>query len=243
MLYSDELETAPVFLQIADILQTEIDNGKFQPGELLPSEAALCKRFKNNRYTIRKSLNRLVQIGLILPQKGIGYLINKKPLEFHYQVTSVTRYSNLIKAMGRVPRAKIMDQRKIKPAHVIADHLKLEGESEVYKLEIVRYAGETPTTWSETYLPASVFPGLLNKTMAFTSLYAMFEQHYGIIPKRMQSTFQAVIPTAREAFHLDISVGTPLIQIESVVCDQWGQPIELTYARYRGDICRVSIEF
>lgn len=59
----------------------------------------------------------------------------------------------------------------------------------------------------------------------------------------MHSTFQAVILTAREAFHLDISVGTPLIQIESVVCDQWGQSIELTYARYRGDICRVSIAF
>ena len=46
-----------------------------------------------------------------------------------------------------------------------------------------------------------------------------------------------------EAIHLKIAEATAFIQIKSVVCNQYRQRIELTFAKYRGDICSVSIDF
>lgn len=228
---------------ISDMLRKEIENGKYEKGERMPSESSLCRRFQTNRYTIRQSLDRLVQIGLIRPQKGVGYFVSEKPLDLRYEVTPGTRYSEIIRKHGRKPKAMLVSKQQCIPSENAAEFLHLTAHEEAYKLEIVRFADDIPLTWSETWLPVKLFPDFLRQTDNFQSLYTIFEQAYGIYPERMHSTFQSNFSTAREASFLQISANTPLLQIESVMCDQSKRPVEYTIAKYRGDLCRVSVQF
>ncbi len=53
-------------------LKSEITEGTYEHGELLPSENQLCKRFNVERITVRKALDLLVKDGLVEKFPGVG---------------------------------------------------------------------------------------------------------------------------------------------------------------------------
>ena len=50
---------------IAKDLANKIKFQQYQPGDLLPSESALCELYGTARGTIRKALDQLTELGLI----------------------------------------------------------------------------------------------------------------------------------------------------------------------------------
>src|SRR5207247_11156478 len=58
----------PRYLQIADAIRQDLRG----EGERIPSEHALCKRFKVSRPTIRQALDVLVEEGLLYRHAGRG---------------------------------------------------------------------------------------------------------------------------------------------------------------------------
>lgn len=243
MRQKSDLQDVPArYLEIADILHHEIVNGSYTLHERLPSEAQLCSRFRENRYTIRQALDVLLHKGVIRSHQGKGHYVCEKPLNLQYTITPNTRFSNEITLMGCTPKAKLLKQEKLIPPEEIAAALKLDPLDEVYRLEILRYADSIPLAWNVTWLPDKFFPDLLNHTRCLGSLYAMLENVYGMQLHRILSTFQAAYPTALEASYLKIPPNANLLHIESVMRDSEMRLVEFTSAKYRGDLCRVSIE-
>lgn len=62
----------PRHRQIYQELLREIQNGTYRPGDRLPSEAALCKRFDTSRITVAKSIHQLQSEGLVSRIPGSG---------------------------------------------------------------------------------------------------------------------------------------------------------------------------
>ena len=67
-----ETVKTPRYAEIADVLRAEIANGGFPVGDLLPSEAALCKRFDVSRFTVREALRLLQADGMVSRIQGAG---------------------------------------------------------------------------------------------------------------------------------------------------------------------------
>ncbi|MDF2958765.1 MAG: GntR family transcriptional regulator [Paenibacillus sp.] len=236
-------EATPRYVEIADILQAEIEKGRYRSGEKFSSESELCKRFRENRYTVRQALDLLVHTGVIRSHQGKGYYVCEKPLDIQYTITPAMRFSHVIRLLGCKPSAKLLDQEKLVPPEAVRKALELEEGEEAFRLEILRYADGIPLTWNVTWMPVKFFPELLDHTEALNSLYTLLEEVYDVQLERIWSTFQATYPTAREARYLQISPNTNLLHIESVMRDGKQRLVEYTSAKYRGDLCRVSIQF
>ena len=56
--------------EIAAVLKREILMGQYRPGERLPSERDLSKRFETSRGTVREALKKLEQLGIASIQLG-----------------------------------------------------------------------------------------------------------------------------------------------------------------------------
>lgn len=236
-------ERIPRHVLIADMLQSEIDEGKYGIGEKLPSEAELCRRFRENRYTVRQALDLLVNTGVVRAHQGKGHYVCEKPLDIQYTITPGMRFSDVISGLGCKPGARLFRREVVVPPASIAAHLLLaEGEG-AYRLEILRLADGIPISWNVTWLPERHFPDLLAHLEPFSSLYALLNEKYDIRLQRIWSTLQTTYPNAHEALNLQIPPNTNLLHIESVMRDQHGRPIEYTSAKYRGDLCKVSIHF
>ena len=58
--------------EISDWIRAEIDAGSIRPGDRLPSESELCRRFGVSRTSVRLAIANLSREGLLESQKGIG---------------------------------------------------------------------------------------------------------------------------------------------------------------------------
>jgi DNA-binding LacI/PurR family transcriptional regulator len=66
----------PVYQQIKDILKEEIKQGKYKPGDALPSVNQLAKSFSTSRNTSVKAVNDLMHEGIVHTVQGKGTLVN-----------------------------------------------------------------------------------------------------------------------------------------------------------------------
>ncbi len=65
----------PLYKQVSESLLRDIQNGKYRPGQKLPSETALVQRFETSRITIGRALRELKQLGLIAGVAGSGNFV------------------------------------------------------------------------------------------------------------------------------------------------------------------------
>ncbi len=69
----------PLYKQVYDLLKKDIQNGKYKGGDLLPSERDLSSRFDVDRITVRRSLEMLVNDGLVEKIAGLGTRVKEFP--------------------------------------------------------------------------------------------------------------------------------------------------------------------
>jgi DNA-binding GntR family transcriptional regulator len=73
-----ERGTLPQYRRIAAELRAGIERGELQPGDALPSEAALMRRYGVSRGTARQALADLEGAGLIESQHGRGRYVRHR---------------------------------------------------------------------------------------------------------------------------------------------------------------------
>ena len=67
----------PVYQTIYMHLRDQIVNGELLPGQILPSENELCRRFSTTRETVRRGLTQLTQEGLVYSRPKRGYFVSE----------------------------------------------------------------------------------------------------------------------------------------------------------------------
>ncbi|WP_108257976.1 GntR family transcriptional regulator [Mangrovicoccus ximenensis] len=65
---------------IAEELKAEILAGRYRPGEKLPTETDLARRFGVNRHTLRRAVAALAEAGLVRSQRGSGIFVKPRPI-------------------------------------------------------------------------------------------------------------------------------------------------------------------
>lgn len=65
--------------EIAEQLKELITDGKYAPGQKLPSEAELCRVFDASRLSVRSALGRLAAQGLVQTYRGRGSFVCEAP--------------------------------------------------------------------------------------------------------------------------------------------------------------------
>lgn len=95
---------------IHSALQDEILNGQLQPGQPLPTEAELVKRFGVTRHTVREAMRVLEQTGLV--QRGLGRRL----------YVTLPKYKQLA---PRASRALLMQKVSFRELWEVAMHLEV----------------------------------------------------------------------------------------------------------------------
>jgi GntR family transcriptional regulator len=75
-----KVDKTPLYLQARQYLLSLVEDGTFQPGEQLPSEADLAVQLGISRPTLREALHNLEQEGLIVRRHGVGTFVSRRTL-------------------------------------------------------------------------------------------------------------------------------------------------------------------
>jgi DNA-binding GntR family transcriptional regulator len=77
----DPDDSRPPFIQLADALRAEIQDGTLGPGSQLPSYSALSADYGVAPNTVKSALAELRQEGLIVSRQGKGSFVRTQALE------------------------------------------------------------------------------------------------------------------------------------------------------------------
>ncbi len=83
----DKTNIKPVYLQLEDKLKTAIITGEIKPGEKMPSENSLSRKYGIHRHTARKTLKLLAESGVIVSEPGRGWFV-KEGISSHLAITA-----------------------------------------------------------------------------------------------------------------------------------------------------------
>jgi GntR family transcriptional regulator len=102
-----ELIKGALHTQLADAIRDGIRDGKWQPGDMLPSEAALKAEYGVSPTTVRRALATLVTEGLIVVRNGKGSFVS----DVYNQPAATIDRAHTTKAPALIPTGEAMQYR------------------------------------------------------------------------------------------------------------------------------------
>jgi len=238
----DKGSPVPLYYQLKEILQHELESGHWQPGQQIPSEAQLCEAFGISRTVVRQALRELEYHGLLYREQGKGTFVAEPKISESLMQDLSGFYEDMV-AKGLAPVTKVLRQEVQPAGRKAARYLQIQPGDKVILIERVRsVAGGESIVLVTTYLPYHVCPDLVHEDLSTQSLYALLENEYGLQLSHGRRTIEAVAANQYEAQCLGVKEGAPLILLDSVSYLSDGRPIEYFHAVHRGDRSRFEVE-
>jgi GntR family transcriptional regulator len=218
---------APLYLQIKALLEDRLDAREWRPGEAIPSEIELARRFGVSQGTARKAVDALAADNLVVRRQGKGTFVATHTEER----TSLFRFLRIRSNAGEdiAPTSRLLDVRRAKAAADIARLLGLKlGDPVLVLRRVLEYDGE-PVVLDEITLPAVLFKGLTKARYdAYRgSMYAFFESQFGVRMLKAQEKIRAVPADPGTAAILGVIPGTPLLAVDRVTLTYGDRPVEV----------------
>ena len=224
----------PIYLQIAQTIESRIRAGDLTVGERVPSERALADEIGTSRMTARQALQHLVSKGLLETRNGLGTFVGEPRLET--QLSTLVGFTEEMARSGHVASSLVLFAETAAPSVEAATALKLTGRAHVHRLVRVRLADTMPVAVEHTELPAERAPDLLDRAdFEQDSLYTVLRRDYGLAPTEAEQTVTAGHPDPMAARALNLPADAPVLKLTRCTFDAERRPVEFVRSTYRAD--------
>jgi len=237
----DRASPVPLYFQLAGLLEEEIVSGRWEPGARLPSEHELCDRYGLSRTTVRQTLARLEERGLIDRLKGHGTFVQRGQPGIWLLQSSEGFFRDEVDRSGRMVTSQILRADHGLLPDWACHALELPVHSEGATLERVRSVDGLVTLYVVNHLAEHVAGAALAVRNPNESLYRRLREQADVIPHGGRRTLEAVAAERWVADLLELRPGTPVAFIESVTWDAEMRPFDCYRAWLRTDRTRIDI--
>ena len=209
----------PLHSQLMIELEKAILAGKYKPGELIPSENELAASHKISRPTVRQAFSELVAKGLLKKVKGKGTFVtdfNKKTSIDHSKGFVHTLLDCNDNDNREILSVYLVDGSEVYQMEKITDKFGVEF-SQGFSTKFVRaeYKFKDSDVYCESFLPLTYFseaPGLLEKNALS---YDLLTGKLPLDPRNAKCIMNIVAADKKQAAALNMSIGAPIIRLES----------------------------
>lgn len=233
---TDRSSPVPLHRQIYVELERAIACGEIRKGDYLDNELDLAAQWQVSRPTVRRSIQELVDEGVLVRRRGVGTQVVNAQMRRPVRLSSL--YDDL-RNSGRVPRSIVTSLRCSKAEREVTKALGIPRDTEVVCLERLRYAGRTPLAILRNFLIVDAAGDLTVDQLQSSGLYELLREK-GVFPRIATQVIGAKAASEQEAHALDLAVGAPLLTMRRVMQDQLGRTIELGVHTY--DAANYTVE-
>jgi len=225
----------PKYYEVRQWLRQQIDG--LPPGTPVPPERTLSDRFHISRTTVRQALHDLAVEGRIVRMQGRGTFVATPKVTQNLQLTS---YTEDMRSQGLRPGARLIDVTVTDSEVDVAAGLGIDEGAPVTRIERVRFANGEPMAVETVYLDHHRFPGIGDKLDEDSSLYAILELEYQVVPAQGEETIETVLAPPSVSRLLGTDSTTPMLMLTRTSRDADDRPVEYVRSLYRGDRFRLA---
>ncbi len=225
---------------VREQLRADLDAGRWNPGDMLPTEAELARHFGLSIGTIRQAILALVREGLLTRRSGSGTFVARLDA-----ARGFGRFSRFSQALpdSPVPQVEHIDTRIMGDGDpAIAMKLGVASDAPLYRVRRKLSADGAPICLYISHLAQARFADLERVQFGNRRLYATLEAIYGIHVLKVEEILHAGAPSAEEAEMMCLPVTAPVMIVERTAFGVQGSVVEWRRTVGRSDQFQYRIE-
>lgn len=223
-----------VFQEVAAQIQEKVNKGIYVSAQRLPSEYDLAKEFNVSRLTVRKAIDELISRNILVKQKGKGtYVMTQQKIQSGR--AGLQGFTEAAKAYGKMSKTEVIQLEKLCASELtekVGQLLELRKQELVYHLVRVRSLDDEPMTVEEVYIRAAYLPKVTKKQME-GSLFKLIEEQIEIAYSHQE--VEAILVPEKVSPLLKVSMGEPVLKVNSITYSMTATPILYDRSYYRAD--------
>ena len=239
----DSESIVPLYKQLIQYLISAIESHQLKPGDRIPSENELSKKFNISRVTVRRALQELAYQEKIVSVPGKGSFLREPKVE---PLTALTSFSENMRASGHIPSYSQTHISVVEPPPNVAVALQLEAGARAMHIHRLMLADGQPMAIQDAYLPNYIYernaqlfkPEVLDNA----SMYRVMEMEIGIRLFRAEEQVEAAIAHPNEAKDLAISDGEVVLISKRTTYDLDQKPVEYVKLIFPASRYRYKVE-
>ncbi len=228
-----------VWKEIAEVLLGEIAQGRYRPGDKLPTEAALSGRFGVNRHTVRHALASLAGAGTLHSRRGSGVFVAARPTD--YPLGRRVRFRENVEASGQVPSRRITRAETVAGTAAEVEALGLEAGERLHMVEGVSLADGQPLAAFRSVFPAARLPGFLARVEEAGSITEALAACGVTDYTRATTRITAQLAQPVLAMTLQVPADAPVLRTQAVNLDRMGRPVEFGTTWFAADRVTLTV--
>jgi GntR family transcriptional regulator len=226
--------SVPLYYQLATILRENIISGRYAVGDKFPTEADLVGMYSVSRATVRGALQNLKDEGLIRREAGRGTFVSGTP-EFTGTLKMDGTLNGLI-AMGLATSPRLVELQQVVVPPQQAEALGMEPGTLAIRACRVRYYKDNPYCYIINTLPLQYGEMISDEDWESGSILKHLQTDHDIELGDADEYVRATVADANLARWLQVRIGAPLLQVEYLIRDAEGNPVETPVIYYRSDM-------
>ncbi|MDD4888273.1 MAG: GntR family transcriptional regulator [Thiomonas sp.] len=228
---------SPLYRQIKGLITRSLQHGDWKPGELIPSESDLARRFGVSQGTVRKAVDELAAEGLLLRRQGRGTFVST-----HHEERVKFRFLRLVpdaavegeRAAPQPMERQFLECKRARASQEVARVLGIKSGESVTQIRRLLLLAGSPVVYEDIYLPGPAFRALTSERLESYRgpLYALFESEFSTRMVRAEEKLRAVNATEQEARLLQVKQGEALLLVERLSFSYGELPAEYRRGLY-----------
>lgn len=217
------------------VLRTQILEGFYCEGALLPGERELAQEFGVARVTVRTALAALQRDGLVMRQQGRGTVVKLPRRLKSAALPARDAFEQLFASVmdvGLKTKTRVLAFEMTEASENIAAALNLAAHAQVLQVTRLRTWSNTPLSYATAFVPESLAAGIRRRELASQPLLALLARQ-GVQVDSAQETVGATQADVKVAQALAVPVGSALLRVRRIIVDIHGRPVEFFEGLFR----------
>jgi GntR family transcriptional regulator len=238
----------PKYIEICRDIIKSIESGDLQPGDKIPSENELIKKYNISNTTARKSLHEIELQGWATRIKGKGTFVLNRTEDKHitrvlgsFDAIKESFTNNLIRE-GITPKNIILEKIILEngiSSEINNRHLIIEGP--ILKIHRLRYGDDMLLKDETKYISMTICPKI-NMLDLDQPLIGVYQKKYNLQLDKVQRSLSNMImfPSDKNNY-FENKIPLAVFILDGAIYCRNGKIVEIENSYYRGDKYRFSV--
>ncbi|WP_172331875.1 GntR family transcriptional regulator [Mangrovicoccus sp. HB161399] len=220
---------------LAEALMEDIRSGRYPVGSLLPTELDLCSEFDVSRHTVREAIRRLVDLGLVTRQAGVGTTVRADRLSSRYVQTGES-FLSLFQYVREV-NLRVLGTQDITAGEEMLDLLECKAGQVWLQVDGERYlvGDEQPIALTAIWI-ARPYRAIASELRAPSEpVYSLIERRFGLTTTEIRQEISSVLIEGEASRRLGVAEGAPGLKVVRKYIDEGGAIYEVAVSLHPGE--------
>ena len=241
MYRGDGVKQKSAYQLISDKILEDIQKGIYRPGERLPAELEMAKRFDVSRETFRAAIRLLEKRGVVVVKHGVGTFITKMLPTIPSSLEILTKISDLIKMAGLIEDERKDFSKTIDCPPDWAQKLAIPTGTPISFHQRIRIANNEPVVLSQNIMAKSLIGEAFEKKELYGSLTEFLEKECNITILTSDSELIVPLHTDKLCQKLLVYPETTVLLMEQIHYNELNEPVMYSRDYFRNDIFQFKL--